>query len=560
MGLSGLQANIFIPNELPRRIRESSKHRAEVLVYDALKSQLNLSQRDWVIVHSARWMTKMHAGSAPKTGEADFLLTHPKHGVICVEVKGGKISYSDGQWYSTNRYGERFEIDPFNQVERNAYELARKFDKMKRWSGGSDRDKYAQWVIFPDSTSPANAIYPPEYDSQMVTDQLAMDKLVEGLLEASSFWYGEDGWQHPAAPHARGLLLDLFEKERKFTMPMAADVAGEQQELERLTDSQYSVISAIAGNPRVAVAGGAGSGKTWLARKRAAQLASEGFRVLLTCQSRKLAEHLQSITQTGPNFIVSAYDELLELLSDQNAADDLTKSEYAWRLAALIEKSPELSFDAVFVDEAQDFSAEQWPFVEWLLGSEKQGVLYVFYDDNQQLSDSATVLPENMMSLQLDDNVRTTRAIHKDMVAYYQGQKEQRPRGPSGRSVEKINSEGKLQHCVRRVIADLLKSERFDASDLVVLTPADTASSALAETGLADARKLTDKPKLGTDVLLSSIRDFKGLECSVVIVCEYDQLPTEEAERRRILYTAYSRPKFHLVLIDESKENPSSES
>lgn len=102
----------------------------------------------------------------------------------------------------------------------------------------------------------------------------------------SRFWYGDHGWMHPAASHARKLFLDLFEEQRKFTRPLAANVAADERELEKLTDSQFSVISAISGNPRVAIAGGAGSGKTWLARKRAIQLAEEGFRVLLTCQSR----------------------------------------------------------------------------------------------------------------------------------------------------------------------------------------------------------------------------------------------------------------------------------
>ena len=129
-------------------------------------------------------------------------------------------------------------------------------------------------------------------------------------------------------------------------------------------------------------------------------------------------------------------------------------------------------------------------------------------------------------------------------------QKEQRPRGPSGRSVERVSSNGKLQHCVRRVITDLLRSERFNTGDIVVLVPDAITESSLNDTSLADARKLTSHPKSGNDVLLSSIRDFKGLERAVVIVAEYDRLPDTPAERRRLLYTAYSRPKFHLILID----------
>ena len=525
-----------------------------MLVYDSLRAQLNLAQRDWIVVYSARWMSKPEARKPPRTGEADFLLAHPQYGVVVAEVKGGKIQFSGGKWNSIDGSGERFEIDPFAQVERNAYELAWKFDQMRRWTGGSKHDKYARWVIFPDSTSPAGVVFPPDYDSRMVSDCLGMSRLVEGLIEAAKFWYGDGGWKHPAAAHARKLLLDLFAEERSFTNPLSANLADEERKLERLTDSQFNVVSSISANPRVAIAGGAGSGKTWLARKRAMQLGEEGFRVLLTCQSYKLAKHLNDITPLTDGLVICAYDELLQRLAVKSGSND--ESEYGWQLADLMMKAPDLSFDAVFVDEGQDFTETQWPFVEGLLGSDKQGIFYVFYDDNQQLSNYSTVLPTHMVLQHLHDNVRTTRSIHKDMVGYYQGQKEQRPRGPNGRSVERINSSKNVPHCIRRVIAKLIKSERFCTDDIVVLTPVEPIHSVLQDTGLVDGRKLSASPTPGRDVLLSSIRDFKGLERPVVIVCEFDRLPAVESERRRLLYTAYSRPKFHLILIDE----PESES
>lgn len=546
-----MKRNRLAPSQLPLRVRENPKHHAEVIVFDALHQQLNQKQRDWVVVYSARWMTKLGRGT-PKTGEADFLLAHPHHGVVVVEVKGGEIVYENNGWFSISKSGNKYEIDPFVQVERNAYELTEKFQQMRRWQGGANNDKYARWVIFPEAVTPRDAVFPTDYDAAMVTDFDGMNSLVEGLLSASRFWYG-DRWDHPAAPHACDLLLELFDRPLTFSMPLAQAAKNEAQQIETLTDSQFSVISAIAGCPRAAIAGGAGSGKTWLARKRAVQLAEEGFRVLLTCQSRPLAKYVRETTAKHDELIIEAYEDLLSVLDPD--VKDISDGEYPWKLAETIESNPALSFDAVFVDEGQDFTADQWSFVEALLGKEKLGVFYVFYDDNQQLGSGATTLPSDLIPIHLSDNVRTTRAIHRDMEKYYQGNKKQDARGPNGRSVSRVTSDGNLKQKLRTEIDSLLSGERFSAADIAVLTPVDTEQSALLDLSLSHGRSLRTQPVanksgLVTDVLFASIKDFKGLERPVVIVCEFDRLPSNIEEQRRLLYTALSRPKSHLILID----------
>ena len=54
------------------------------------------------------------------------------------------------------------------------------------------------------------------------------------------------------------------------------------------------MISArISGHPQVAISGFAGSGKTLLAAEKATSLAKQGFRVLLTCYNKNLAQDLR---------------------------------------------------------------------------------------------------------------------------------------------------------------------------------------------------------------------------------------------------------------------------
>ncbi|HVC93492.1 MAG TPA: nuclease-related domain-containing protein, partial [Pirellulales bacterium] len=119
--------NRYIPDDTPLSIRNDPRFRAEILVYDELKAQLDAAQRDWTVVYQAKWLLKEPGQGEPKEGEADFLLAHPKRGVLAVEVKGGTIIFRDGQWYSRDRNGAEHPIDPFAQVARNARNLAKKF-------------------------------------------------------------------------------------------------------------------------------------------------------------------------------------------------------------------------------------------------------------------------------------------------------------------------------------------------------------------------------------------------------------------------------------------------
>ena len=543
-----MKQNRYIPSDLPLHVRENPKHRAEVVVFDALKQQLDLRQRDWVVAWSASWISKPKPAEPPRVGEADFVLAHPKSGLIIVEVKGGRIQHRNGQWYSVDADGVSHEIDPFHQVERNAFELAWKFNQLKRWSP-VPREKYARWVIFPDSAMPRGVTFPTDVALEMITDSLGMRDIVGGLLSAAKFWYGTV-WDHPAATKVPDLLIEIFDKPLQFTLPLAARSHNEHAEIERLTDSQFRVISAVAGCSRVAVAGGAGSGKTWLARKRAVQLANEGFRVLLTCKSKPLTDHLLEITDEHENLVICDYDGLLGRLGGNTTGID--NDSYAWKLADFVMENPSLSFDAVMVDEGQDFLEREWEYVELLLGSEKQGIFYIFYDDNQQLGTHTTMLPSGMIPLYLEDNVRTTRSIHQDMAKLYSGKKPQRPQGPLGMSVEHVSSNGKPEQALRQIISRLLTEERFSPDDISVLTPVTVSESRFANMSLANGIALQKTPRPNRDIALTSISDFKGLENAVVIVVETDKLGSDAEVAKRQLYTAFSRPRSQLIVLDYS--------
>ena len=70
------------------------------------------------------------------------------------------------------------------------------------------------------------------------------------------------------------------------------------------------VLDFVRSHRRVAVRGGAGTGKTVLALEKARRLSDEGFRTLLTCYNRQLADHLASLCAGTANLDVMGFHQL----------------------------------------------------------------------------------------------------------------------------------------------------------------------------------------------------------------------------------------------------------
>jgi hypothetical protein len=94
-------------------------------------------------------------------------------------------------------------------------------------------------------------------------------------------------------------------------------------------------------------------------------------------------------------------------------------------------------FDAIVVDEGQDFLDTWWDPLLLSLADLEGGILYVFYDDNQTLYRRTNAFPAGKLEIPLRDNLRNTRRISALTGHFYQG-----PPvcalGPEGQDVERI--------------------------------------------------------------------------------------------------------------------------
>lgn len=109
---------------------------SERQVWEALRSSL---QDDEVLIHGLRF-TDGQAGDV----EIDLMLLSPSRGVAVVEVKGGHVSYQDGQWTTRNGSGGVRRIHPTDQARRAKHALRRYLDRQPEWGLGLIR---SQWFL-----------------------------------------------------------------------------------------------------------------------------------------------------------------------------------------------------------------------------------------------------------------------------------------------------------------------------------------------------------------------------------------------------------------------------
>jgi hypothetical protein len=311
---------------------------------------------------------------------------------------------------------------------------------------------------------------------------------------------------------------------------------------------------------RAGVTGPAGSGKTILATEVARHEAESGKRTLLTCFNRRLGEHLQASTEGTPNLHVAHFHALCtELareanipLNEPEGSEDRRWFEHTLP-GALEEAARALGprFDAIVVDEAQDFRSWWWPALLATHVDPDHGTLYLFADDSQNLygGDELPVSPEEIEP-PLPNNLRNTRAIHEFVSVFFDAGSAGpgTSKGPPGREVEVLeyDDEAELDRLLEVVLTNLTEQERIPLEDIVVLSPGGRDKSRLWARRAFGPFRLSDHVAAET-VLWSSVHAFKGLERPVVILAEIGDGHQEDVAS--YLRAGATRARNHLIVL-----------
>jgi hypothetical protein len=549
-------ADMF-PAPLPDWVREDPKRGAEVDVYEALERSLPNSYK---VFYSFSWVSRKRDGRA-WDGESDFVIAHP-NGILLLEVKGGAIDRDPrtGKWTSTDRHGQKWNIDPLTQTRDGKYALISKLKSLPAWEGRFVEIGHA--VAFPDTT-PRNQILPGDMPREIVlfNDDLAsMKEKVEGVYR---YWAGKDQLR-PIGAAGVELLRGVLSPTLRLPRLLAADLRDEDRQIVDLTQHQFLVMETLRWVKRVGIAGCAGSGKTLLAVEKAKRLADEGRETLLVCYNRPLAQFLKSQLPRDSNPTVCTFHEFCALRAAEaglGLADPetpgLPRSFYEQlmplTLMEALEARPNRRFDAIVVDEGQDFLSTWWNAVEMANGEGTDGILYVFYDDHQIVFRKACAsLPKGLVPVALDKNLRNTVPICTLAGAFYRGDGMDAG-GPTGREVELVEvtaSSDAIERGLTRALHQLCRDHGIQPNNIAILTGIDPKESvlhrrkSLGEFALARATDRADKA-----VIFESIARFKGLERPVVILIELETI-LEDAER---LYIGLTRARLHLIIMGQPR-------
>lgn len=544
------------PEEFPEQQESKVAQSGERLIYDALARDLG---DEYEVIYSVAWLGRDPAGEA-KDGEADFVIIHRKRGVVVLEVKGGGISRNpkSGKWTSTDRNNRRWSIkNPADQAKRSKYALRSKLWSLPDWNRRQLR--YGHAVAFPHCEEESFDLG-PDIPKEIVIYSNHLENISRRIQGLFDYWTANESLNGPGMDGAAAdRIVEYLAPKLELKRTIGARIREDAQEVLRLTDQQFALLESLNENRRMAISGGAGTGKTMLALEKARRLANEGFRTLLTCFNRPLAEELREIVGEEENLTVDTFLSYCQSMAS-SAGIELPSSEVdpaaffselPGALERALEAMPQERFDAIIVDEGQDFHSDWLTRLELSMRKPETDILYIFYDGNQKIYGREFALPENMSRFRLTKNLRNTQNIHRFALPYYQG-REYDAVGPPGASVELVEAaQDDLREQLRMAIHRLTKKEKVKLEDIAVLTGRALDRSVVAEWDRVGTFKLgkmrVDDPH--KEVLVDSLWRFKGLERPVIILIDFaDAIERDET----LFYIAATRARDHLVVIEDS--------
>lgn len=497
----------------PKNINVLDPEDSELEVYNQLKSQLDDS---YTVFYSVEWNRKRKNGFLEKS-EADFIIENPKYGFLCLEVKGGcGIDISpEGIWtLHTGKYGDRIlGRSPYKQAEDSMYYFKDKYKK--EYNIDYPRAVWRRCDISFYALRQAESI--SNRDSICTIESKDMDNLVTKIKGMFKEWGGTRFGRNRYSQQEHDFFLDMIRKRTAMAAAAGALVKFKEKQLDEVNRVQDNYIYFLSNIRQFYLRGGAGTGKTWIALKIANNEAAKGGRVLLTCKSPLLASTLQDMVA-----------ENIEVFDLERLKENSIKGQY----------------DAIFVDEAQDFSEEDAFNLKLFLKDEKQSRLGVFYDDVQRVraeSFEDAFMIETPPFL-LHENIRNTSNIYKYAVNETElGQDviTNPVEGPAPKS-ENIAGTKKLTQRLNNLLKEYLVDEHLQTSSMVILVDDLDYFMNLFPEGLAKW-KFVNRPREEDEIKVSSVVNFKGLESDMVIYIHKNDIS------QNLNYIAYTRAKYYLI-------------
>ncbi|MBN2510533.1 MAG: NERD domain-containing protein [Spirochaetales bacterium] len=222
-------------------------------------------------------------------------------------------------------------------------------------------------------------------------------------------------------------------------------------------------------------------------------------------------------------------------------------------------------FDAIVIDEAQDFEDKWCDCINYFYRNQQDRVIYIFYDDNQSIFRKNETLPVvgllNTSQLgdyifHLKNNVRNTSAIHRFAIAKTGLGSTAQPMDIEGIDPEEytFTSRQEARDHVAAIAQQLLEDHGLNRSGITVLSNASFETSLFRDSGMLAGYRLEPEIKTHSKgIRYRTISQFKGLESDVVLLI-LDYTSSDEEEHHSItpelVYVGCTRAKYVLYVFN----------
>lgn len=494
---------------------------------------------DWIVLHHVSWQSKR--GGRQGDGEADFLVIHPQKGMLVIEVKGGGIDIHEGRWFTTNRHGSRHSIkNPYEQAVASKHALVA---WLSDHSLGA-RLRVGHAVAFPHMQEcPAAG---PAATREISLAKPQLENIFAAIVGCFEHWKLEANMLPTEVQEVVSLLAPTISSSPK----LSGESSDAEAKILTFTAEQVEAFAGLRANRGGLVLGGAGTGKTVLAIARAQQLARNGFNTLLVCYNELLGNHLSTQLQNSSNLTASTFHALC-LREAHRAKLQIPKTKLAewWEQSApclLIDACAVngTDYNAIVVDEGQDFSPLWLDSLRCLLSAQADAPFFVFADPLQDLWKRNWLRESEFpFAWELTRNMRNTQPIAERVAAVinvgYRGE------GIPGPQPIWMATDGATREADVMSAAERLLNEGFRPSNLVVLCESPDLVARLRERVVGSC---SFGSWGGRGIAVETIPRFKGLEAQAVILAL--SCPSK-TDNRTEAYVGMSRARSLLWVIGD---------
>lgn len=493
-------------------------------VYKKLKELPN----DYYVFYSLEWLD-MENGKF-SFGEGDYIIYHPKKGILVMEIKAGSIEAIDRKIYQINgKTGEKKVIKPLEQARRTKYKL--------------DKEIYNQCPVqvvtcFVSIESRADIKeLPLDYDKNIILTKYELNNIEESLSKVYNFY------KMSSKEILKDTILRILNPKFNAIEKMKNMIEVDDRIFIQMTEEQKRILDFLEDEKEATIMGGAGTGKTILAVEKARRLKEKTLflcynKFLISELKRKYGEELKNVEFMSLKSLINRVDNDLKLLSyDQN-----------------------FEYKNIVIDEGQDFTTKQLESL-YNVVKERDGIFYLFYDQNQLINKNTSKEnwkePVNKSKLKLTVNCRNTKKI-----AYFsyecivdKGDVIVNSKLPGKKiNFNLVENKEEILPIIERILSNYSK-EDIRASDIVLLSLKSKENSTLDKIKKIGNYEISTEMIEDDKILNTTVRKYKGLESKIVIMYDFDEEVLNTSDSYNLFYVGSSRAVHILHVISEIPVN-----